>query len=96
MNEYNFFCIICGTPLKAGRRHAKTCSTRCRALLAESMKLLPGEESPNLTEEEREILRTLQNKERLAKQNPPAPPIREEESPLVDPIPEGDKEKKNP
>jgi len=87
MNEYHLFCLICGQPFKSGRRHSKTCSVRCRALLAESMKILPGEQSPNLTDEEANILRTLQNKERQAKQSPPTPPVREEDKiePIADP-----------
>mgnify|MGYP001568633721 CR=1 FL=1 len=35
---YNFFCIICGNPMKVGKNHARTCSTSCRIALSNIMR----------------------------------------------------------
>lgn len=36
--QYNFFCVICGEPFSAAKKHARCCSSECRVVLSNVMR----------------------------------------------------------
>lgn len=61
IKEYNLHCVVCTTPILVKRAHATTCSDICRLALSNMYKKMK-EDTKNLTEEELELYKALQDK----------------------------------
>ena len=52
MTHYNFYCVVCGEPFKATKKHARTCKTTCRVALSKLMRLNLQDEKTTPTQDE--------------------------------------------